>query len=43
MAELWKYINGFEGIYMISNLGRIKSIKRKANTWFGKRIVQEHF
>lgn len=43
MAEIWEHINGFEGIYMISNLGRIKSIKRKANTWFGKRIVPEHF
>ncbi len=27
--ETWKNILGFEGLYMISNLGRVKSISRK--------------
>ena len=27
--EEWKDIKGFEGIYMISNLGRVKSLSRK--------------
>ena len=27
--EYWKDISGFEGLYMISNLGRVKSLNRK--------------
>ena len=28
MKEKWKDIEGFEGLYQISNLGRIKTIKK---------------
>lgn len=28
MKEIWKDIKGYEGLYMVSNLGRIKSIDR---------------
>ena len=28
MEEIWKDVKGYEGIYRISNLGRIKSLKR---------------
>lgn len=28
MKELWKDIRGFEGLYQISNLGRVRSIER---------------
>ena len=28
MSEIWKDINGFEGYYQVSNLGRVKSIER---------------
>lgn len=28
IIEVWKDINGFEGIYQISNLGRVKSLAR---------------
>lgn len=28
-AEVWKDINGFEGLYQVSNLGRVKSMARK--------------
>ncbi len=28
MKEEWRYIAGYEGIYEISNLGRVKSLKR---------------
>lgn len=28
MDEIWKNIEGFEGIYQVSNLGRIKSLDR---------------
>lgn len=27
--EIWKDINGYEGIYQVSNFGRIKSVERK--------------
>lgn len=29
MKEIWKDIIGYEGLYQVSNLGRIKSLKRK--------------
>lgn len=28
LKEEWKWVNGFDGVYQISNLGRIKSFKR---------------
>ena len=28
IEEIWKDIKGFEGLYQVSNLGRIKSLKR---------------
>ena len=28
MNEIWKDIDGFQGCYQVSNLGRIKSIDR---------------
>lgn len=29
MEEIWKDIKGYEGLYQISNFGRVKSLKRK--------------
>jgi hypothetical protein len=29
MEEIWKDINGYKGLYQISNLGRVKSLERK--------------
>ncbi len=29
--EIWKNITGFDGIYQVSNLGRIRSVTRKVN------------
>jgi hypothetical protein len=43
MEEIWKDVKFFEGIYQVSNLGRVKSLERKANTWFGERTVPERF
>lgn len=28
MTEIWKDINGYEGLYQVSNLGRVKSLDR---------------
>ena len=30
MQEIWKDINGYEGLYQVSNLGRVKSLDRRA-------------
>ena len=29
MEEIWKDIKGFEGIYQVSNIGRVKNLERK--------------
>jgi len=29
MSEVWKRITGFDGLYEISNIGRVRSLKRK--------------
>lgn len=31
MEEIWKDIPGYEGYYQVSNLGNVKSLKRKTN------------
>lgn len=35
--EIWKYIKGYEGLYQVSNFGRVKSIK------FGKERILKTF
>ena len=29
MKEIWKSIKGYEGLYEVSNFGKIKSLKKK--------------
>lgn len=41
MEEEWKDIKGFEGIYQISNKGRIKSLERTYNVGYGGLKHQE--
>lgn len=44
MKEVWKDIKGYEGLYQISNLGRVKSLERRVrNSETGFRIVRERF
>lgn len=31
MKEIWKDIKGYEGLYQVSNLGRVRSMKRYVN------------
>lgn len=43
MSEVWKDVDGFEGIYQISNYGRIKALPRDVRTCGnGKRHIAEH-
>ncbi|WP_430815185.1 NUMOD4 motif-containing HNH endonuclease [Carboxylicivirga sp. RSCT41] len=41
MNEVWKKIKGYEEIYEVSNLGNIKSLKRKVKGKVGLRVIQE--
>jgi hypothetical protein len=39
--EFWKDIKGFEGIYQISNMGNVRSLKRKVKCGLGERTIKE--
>lgn len=46
-GEIWKPIKGYEGLYEISNMGRVKSLPRKTKTKIMKshnilRIMKRH-
>ena len=36
MQEIWKDIEGYEGLYQVSNLGRVKSVDRYVD-WYGSK------
>lgn len=39
--EIWKDIRGYEGIYQVSNIGRVKRCESLANNRYGARRVRE--
>ena len=39
MKEIWKDIRGYEGIYQISNLGKVKSIGRNEQYEVNGKII----
>ena len=41
MAEIWKDIEGYEGLYQVSNKGQVKSLKRYRNNGNGKYLQKE--
>lgn len=41
MKEIWKDIKDYEGLYQVSNWGRVKSLKRLVKKWNGSRTVSE--
>ena len=52
MKEIWKPIKNYEGLYEVSNNGRIRSVDRvvEFNTAYGKqerffkgKIISQHF
>ena len=40
MQEIWKDIEGYENCYQVSNLGRVRSLTRKVDTFYGQRITK---
>lgn len=40
MEEIWKDIKGYEDLYQVSNLGKIKSLKQMICCWNGHKIIQ---
>lgn len=40
MTEIWKDIKGYEGVYQVSNLGRVKSVRRYCSG--NKHTYNEH-
>lgn len=40
MKEVWKDIEGYEGIYQVSNLGRVKSFPRKGSGSTTERVLK---
>ena len=41
MSEVWRDIEGYEGLYQVSNQGRVKSLERKAKHWCGGERIQK--
>lgn len=39
--EYWKPVLGYEGLYEVSNWGRVKSLKRIVKKWDGYRTIPE--
>ena len=39
--EVWRDIEGFDGLYQVSNQGRVKSLERKVPKGDGERTVKE--
>ena len=40
--EIWKSVKGYEGLYEVSNLGRVKALERRKNCNRGYGIIKEH-
>ena len=41
MDEIWKDVAGYEGLYQVSNMGRVKTLDKAIKTSFGKRMSKE--
>lgn len=42
MIEEWKYIDNTNNLYMVSNLGKVKSMPRKIKTPYGSYMTKEN-
>jgi len=39
MTEVWKPVNGYEGLYEVSNYGKIKSLRKTSGTCYRKERI----
>ena len=39
--EIWKDVPGYESLYQVSSLGRVKSLQRYVNNNGGKQLLKE--
>lgn len=42
LNEIWKSIKGYEGLYEVSNYGRVKALARRKNCNRGYGFIKEH-
>nr|DAN12757.1 MAG TPA: NUMOD4 motif protein [Caudoviricetes sp.] len=40
MEEIWKDVVGYEGLYQVSNLGRVRSAKKEIWLGHGKGFIK---
>lgn len=38
--EIWKTVNGYEGLYEVSNKGRVRSLDKIVPKWDGQRLLK---
>jgi len=43
MQEIWKDVNGYEGLYQVSNLGRVESLQRDVNLILKPRLRRDGY
>lgn len=43
VEEIWKDIPGYEGLYQVSNMGRVKSLSRVVYGGFGPRFQKDRY
>ena len=41
MSEEWRDIEGYEGLYQVSSMGRVKSLERNIPHWCGGERIQK--
>ena len=39
--EVWRDVKGYEGLYQVSNMGRVKSLEREVRHWRGGERIQK--
>lgn len=43
MKEIWKDIENFEGLYQVSNLGRVKSVEHFVDRVYTKKRMESQY
>ena len=41
MKEVWKNVIGYEGLYQVSNLGRVRSLDRISRNRFSDNVLKK--